>query len=139
MEWSNPALLLPVLGAVAAAILGGLWTVRAARIAQTASPYVALASRVVDLEKGARESLALSVEQGRTIASLQSSDRRKGREIVYLRDEVFALASYAREVQGWFGGGMTGPKPVMSARAEAVLARLDRDDGSTLRRLDRDG
>lgn len=138
MEWTNPALLIPLLGAVMVAILGGLWTVRAARIAQVSSPYGELADRVVELEKGAREALKLQVDQAQLIAKLQSNDRRKGREIIYLRDEVFALASYAREVQGWFAGGMTGSRPIISQRAEAVLARLAQDDGGILRELDRD-
>ena len=145
MEWTNPALVIPVIGAVAVAILGGFWTVSAARLAQTASPYGELAKRTVELEHSTKEAWAqlaaqgeTITRQGQTIATLQSSDRRKGREIVYLRDEVHALAAYARDTQQWFKTGMKSPKPVMSAQAEAVLARLAQHDELTERRLEAD-
>jgi len=133
-----------VAATLVATITGAWWTRRTAREAQKASPYEALATRVVALEtadskKGAqlseqnrkieRQDRRIA-EQDRVIESLRSELGDKGDEIVQLRDEVHTLVDHTITVQAWIDAGSPPPPPSLPENVAKLMRKLRADGHS---------
>ncbi|GAB3081103.1 hypothetical protein GCM10027053_52100 [Intrasporangium mesophilum] len=115
---------------LAGTLVGAWWVRKSAHEALRASPYDALAARVVTLEESDARKSAQLEEQGVVIVALQQDVRAKGSQIGQLRDEVYTLVDHILVVQAWIDVGMPPPPPIVPEPV-AVLVRRLREDGHT--------
>lgn len=128
MNWQ---VIIPSVLAFAGVVYGGVVTVRTSGRAQKASPYEALAKRVVDLENADAAKGRTLDEQEQKLRQLadeldqvKRSDAKKGREILHLRREVHVLVEHTVLVQAWIDAGSPPPPPAMPADVALLVQRL---------------
>lgn len=131
MNWTAFAAVVSAVLAFAGVLYGGVITVRTSSRAQKASPYEALAKRVVDLESADAAKGRTLDEQEQKLRELANqleevkrSDAKKGREIVHLRGEVAVLAEHADLVHAWIDAGSPPPPPAMPDAVAQLVQRL---------------
>ena len=105
---------LGALVALVVALIGGIGGWITVRRNTTASPYEALAVRVVALEKA-------DAEKGKEIASLHKAREDDRRTIRALVDDRDALVHYLAVLRNWIRDGATPPAPPVPTYLRDVL------------------
>lgn len=120
------AVVLTVGGSIFVALLGALFTFRTARMAQTASPYTALAERVVKLEESDATKAEEITKLKAQVSTLKAADAKKGREIIILRGDVQTLGEHHFTIQEWIDGGAAPPPPQTPVSVLELLQKIQR-------------
>lgn len=112
------------LGGFAVAVWGGVWTYLRAKAAARATPFEIMERRLVNLEAADEKKQGRIEAQDERIERLVQADRRKGLEIIHLRNEAGVLGEHAIAIHSWIDAGMPPPPPTMTEAVAQIVHRL---------------